>query len=113
MRKLQTKDVFNALRAIKKAGLEEEIKPVLKLAGSGELQVEDVGIEGVLTIIEILTEKKSEQVIYEILAGPFEMEAKDVESMDLDNLIEKLKQLAEENNLKSFFTALAGMIGKK
>ena len=113
MRKLQTSDVFNAMRLIKKANLKEEIKPILKQAASGEMNIEDIGIEGMLSFIEILAEKKAEQGIYDILAGPFEMEAKEVEKMELDALAEKLELLGKENDLKRFFTLLAGLLGKK
>lgn len=109
MRKLQTSDVFNAMRLIKKANLKEEIKPILRRAGEGNLNVEDVGIEGILGFIEILTEKKSEQAIYEVLAGPFEMSPQEIETMTLDLLMENLQQLAKENDLKSFFTILLGL----
>ena len=113
MRKIQTSDVFNAMRLIKKANLKEEIKPILKMASSGELNIEDVGIEGILSFVEILTEKKSEQAIYEVLAGPFEMEAKEVEKMELNDLVDNLDLLSKENDLKRFFTLLVGLTGKK
>lgn len=113
MRKLQTQDVFNTLRLIKKANLREEIKPLLKMAGSGELNVEEVGIEGILSLIEIMTEKKSEQAIYEVLSGPFEKSPKEIEEMDLILLIEQIETLTKENDLKRFFTLLAGLLSKK
>lgn len=113
MRKLQTSDLFSALRLIRKANLKEEIKPILKMAGSGQMEVEDVGIEGILSVIEILSEKKSEQAIYEVLSGPFEMEPEQIEKMDLCTLVERLETLARENDLKRFFTLLAGLNSKK
>lgn len=113
MRKLQTKDIFQALRLIKKANLKEEIKPVLSLAASGEMAVQDVGIEGVLSIIEIFTEKKAEAAIYEFLSGSFEVSPGEVEAMELAELAGNLKRLAQENDLKVFFTALQGLITKK
>lgn len=113
MRKLQTKDIFQALRLIKKANLKEEIKPVLSLAAAGEMSVQDVGIEGILSIIEIFSEKKAESAIYEFLSGPFEMEPEEVEALELMELMEKLNALGEENNLSVFFTSLSGMMQTK
>jgi len=113
MRKLQTSDVFNAMRLIKKANLKEEIKPLLKRISTGEFNIEDAGIEGILGFIEILSEKKSEQAIYEVLSGPFEMDAKNVETMELGSLADSIEALAKENDLKRFFTLLAGLLGKK
>jgi len=113
MRKLQTSDLFNALRLIKKANLKEEVKPLLKLAGSGEMKVEDIGIEGILGLVEIMTESKAEKAIYEVLAAPFQTTAKEVEQMDLLTLAENLETMAKENDLRRFFTLLAGLNQKK
>ncbi len=113
MRKLQPSDLFTALRLIKKANLKEEIKPILKLASSGELKVEDVGIEGILSVIEIISEKKSEQAFFDILSGPFEMDAKQVAALDLNEFADKIEQLVRENDLNRFFILLAGLNSKK
>lgn len=113
MRKLKTADVFVALRAIKSAGLREELKPVLSRAASGEMSVEDVGIDGFLSLLEMLSERKAEQAIYEVLAGPIEVEAKAVADMDLPDLAACLKQIAQENDLKSFFGYVSGLLGKR
>lgn len=112
MRKLQTTDVFNAMRLIKKANLKEEIKPYLKLAASGRISPEDIGIESILGLIETLSEQKSESAIYEVLAPPFEMTPEEVAKMEIEPFIEALQTLAKENNIKVFFTSLSGLIGK-
>lgn len=112
MRKLQTLDVFSAMRLIQRAGIKEGIKPYLKMAASGKCSIDDVGIEGVLGLIEILSESKSENAIYEVLASPFEILPEEVAKMELDSFIEALRTLARENNLKLFFGYLSGMIGK-
>ena len=113
MRKIQSQDIFTALRMIKKANLKEEIKPIIKMAAVGELDVADVGIVGILGVIEILVEKKSEQAFYEVLAGPFEKTAEEIAKMELNELVENLETLAKENDLQRFFTLLAGLLGKK
>jgi len=110
VRKLKTSDIFAVMRLIKKANLKEEIRPVVALAASDEFNVTDLGIEGILTVVEIFTEKKSEKAIYEFLSGPFETSVDDVENMGLNELAENLKVLAEDNDLKTFFTILQGMI---
>lgn len=112
MRKLQTKDVFAAMRIIKKANMREEIKPFIKLASEGSINIEDIGIEGILGLIETFVEKNAENAIYEVLAGPFEVKPDEVASMELNTLKENLEALAKENNLKVFFTSLVGLIGQ-
>lgn len=113
MRKLKTSDVFNMLRTIKKAGMKEELKPYFRLAAEGKLDIEDIGIETVLGLMEIMSEQRSEDAIYEFLAGPFEMDPKEVADLDLDNLINLLGQLAKENDLKVFTKAVSGLISKQ
>lgn len=111
MRKLKTTDVFATMRIIKKTGMKEDLIPLIKKATAENL--EDIGIEGFLTIIEILSEKNSEKAIYEVLAGPFEMTAKEVENLELDELAKLLEQLGNENNVKNFFKALSSVITSK
>lgn len=112
MRKLQTSDMFSAMRLIKKANLKEEIKPILKRASQKGISIQDVGIEAILDFMGIMSEKNTEQAIYEVLAGPFEMKAKEVEAMPPTQLVENLKELAKENDLKAFFQALFGLMSK-
>lgn len=112
MRKLTTPDAFECIRIIKKANLKEEIKPYVKQAASGSLNVEDIGIEGMFGLLEIMTEKKAENALYEVLAGPFEMTVEEIKKLDINTMAQNLKQIEEENNLKSFFSFVSGLISK-
>jgi hypothetical protein len=98
---------------IKKAKLKQELKPVMELAAKGELKVEEIGIEGILTVIEIFSEKGSEQALYEVLSGPFEMGASTIESMEISDFADALEVISKENDLRRFFTVLSGLISKK
>ena len=113
MRKLNTADVFAALRVVKAANIREEIRPVLALAADGKASVQDVGIDGVLTIIEALAGTKAEKALYEALAGPLECAPDDVAAMGITDLVEAMQGISEENNLKDFFGWLSGILGKK
>lgn len=113
MRKIQTSDVFAAMRLIRRAKMREEIKPFLKLASTGELSVEDIGIEGIIGLLEMVGEKQAEQGIYEVLSGPFEIATDEVAKLELDALIENLQALAKENDLKRFFTLLVDLMSTK
>jgi hypothetical protein len=113
MRKLQTPDVFNALRAISKANLKEEIKPIIKKAIEEKMNLEDAGIEGVLSMIDFISQNRCEQAFYEVLSGPFEMAADEVRKLDLVIFADNLETLAKGNDLKRFFTLVANMIIKK
>lgn len=112
MRKLNTSDVFAMARVVRASGMREELRGLIKRAAESGAKVEDVGIDGFLTILEALAEKKAESAIYEVLSGPFEVTVQEVSVMQLDELTEKLTQLAEGNDLKRFFKWLSGILGK-
>lgn len=113
MRKLITSDVFNMLRIIKKSNLKEELRPYFRLAAEGTLNIQDIGIETILGLMEIMSEQRSEDAIYEFLAGPFAMNPEEVAKLDLDTLVNLLSQLAKENDLKVFMKAVSGLISKQ
>ena len=113
MRKLQTKDAFNAMRLIKKANIREDIKPVLKMAATGNLKVEEIGLEGMLVLIESMTSEQAEKAIYEFLSGPFELEPEKIQEMDMKMLTEKIKEMGKDEGLKDFFSFLSGLITLK
>lgn len=113
MRKIVTTDVFSALRLVQKSGLKDKLVPVIENLAKNPESVERSGIIGFLTIIEVFAENSCEQMIYEWLAGPFECKAKEIANMELDELAKRLEQLAEANNIRSFFTSLSRLITKK
>lgn len=111
MRKIKTVDVFEALRLVQKSGLKEELVPVIeKLANE---TVEHAGIMGFLTLVEVFADAKSEKLIYEWLAKICECSPKEIAEWDLDTLATNMNTLAEENDLRNFFTSLSGLISKK
>lgn len=113
MRKLNTTDVFAALRVIRAANLREELKPLLKRAADGSANIEDVGIDGIMSALEMLAEKKAERAIYEVLSGPLEISPDEVGALDILEFAQKIEQIAKENDLKSFFGYVSGILGKR
>lgn len=112
MRKLNTSDVFALARVIRASGIRDELRPLIRRASESNAPVEDVGIDGFMTIMEALAERKAENAIYEALSGPFEVSAEDIANMPLPQMVEKLSALAQENELKSFFGYVSGILGK-
>lgn len=124
MRKLIASDIFAALRVVsaieKKQGIETTIKDLVKNAenetkadGDDKTAKERnddfivrVGVSGVFKIIEIATEARVEGLVYEFLAGPFEMTPADVQNMPLPDFVENVTRLTKENDLSSFFTSV-------
>ena len=111
MRKIMTKDIFAAMRIIKKSGMKQRLIPLIEKAA--EKDVAEVGIEGILTVVEVVSETGSEKALYEVLAGPFEMTPQEVESMEMDKFTEMLTELGEQNNIRNFFKAVSGLITSK
>ena len=112
MRKLNTADLFAACRIISRESLRDKIKPIVASASVSGISVEDIGIETLLTILGVLSEKGSEHAIYEVLSGPFEMDAKEVSELDSNTLFDKISELAMENDLQAFFMRLSGILGR-
>ncbi len=105
MRNFNTSDIFQAARIIKKYDIKEIIKPLAKMGEQKNVDIEDLGLEAVVTI---LSDEKSEKAFYEIVALPFEMDYKEIANIDIDVLLEKIEGL----NLLRFFK-LAGQLNLK
>lgn len=104
MRKLQTSDVFELGRVVKKVGLKKELKEIaIKTNKSNEEADEySLGFDFVFGIIEKFIEKESENAIYDFLSGPFECSPEDVKRMDPIDLVEGIFEIASIDKWKSF-----------
>lgn len=106
MRKLKTKDVPVLCRCLKKLGLKDKFRDIAKEDGSAADKW-DKGFELIWGLFDVATEAEGESIIYEFLAGPFEMTPEEVADLDFDVLGANMKQLAAENNLAGFFKLAA------
>ena len=109
MRKLKTSDVPALSRCLKKLGLKEQFRELALKSGSSADRWAD-GFDLVWNLFDKATETGGEVAIYEFLAGPFEMTPEQVADLDLEVLLENLKNLVEENNLGSFFNIAARLM---
>lgn len=117
MRKLNTADVFAFCRLVKATDAREQLRGIVsavaKRKDAGEpVDVTQVGVDGVLAIVEAAVEPKAEALVYKFLSGPLECKPEDVASMDLADLIPALREMAEINNLTVFFDSVSGILGK-
>ena len=106
MKKLTGKHVFAMAKIIKAANLKDELGEVIAKAQTGEMSTEKVGIEGLMTVINACGDDKVEQRVYDLLDDVFESKVAD---MSLEAIGQSFKQLAQENNLMSFFKS-AGLL---
>lgn len=109
MRKLKTRDVPALCRCLKKLGLQEQFRKLASEADNAQ-DVFDKGFDLLWGLFDAATEETGEQPLYDFLADPFEMTAEEVADLDLDILLDNLKQMAEENNLLVFFKSAAKLM---
>lgn len=109
MRKLKTKDAPALCRCLKKLGLKDKFQTLAREANS-VADVWEKGFDFIWDLFDVATEQDGEQVLYDFLAGPFEMTPEEVAELDFDVLMACLKQLAEENNLTGFFKSAAKLM---
>ena len=114
MRKIITADVFAFARVIKASGMREQLTAFIrKLAAQGkELDVEAVGYEGLLVMIEALAERKAENALYEALGSIAEMKPSDIQNLPPAEFFKLFKDISEENDIKAFFGYVSGILGK-
>lgn len=140
MRKLNTTDVFNLCRLVKATDAREQLRVIVAEAARQKeeykaakaaaeaarkagkkvpdpkppelLDVTQVGVDGILAIVEAAVEPKAEALAYKFLAGPLECKPEEVAAMELDALLPALKEIAEANNLTTFFDSVSGILGK-
>lgn len=109
MRKLETGDVFALCRCLKKLGVKEKFQAIAKDANTVE-DIWDRGFDLVWDLFDVATETNGESELCTFLANPFEMTPEEVTHLPIDELFDKLKQLAAENNLLTFFKYAARLM---
>lgn len=116
MRKLNIKDAFTLARIIKKADIKEEIADfanriaVKKNSKDEMVNTEAVGLEFVITLITSLSNKETEQEFYSLLADiRGDITADDVSELSIPEVLDNIKTIIRENDIKSFFTSLSAL----
>lgn len=116
MRKLNIKDAFTLARIIKKADIKEEIagfanRIAVKKNGKDEtVNTEAVGLEFVITLITSLSNKETEQEFYSLLADiRGDITADEVSKLSIPEVLNNVKTIIRENDIKSFFTSLSAL----
>ena len=109
MRKLKTADIPACCRCLKKLGLEEKLRALAKKSNT-MADAWDNGFDLFWDIFDRATEADGEAVIYSFLAGPFEMTAQEVADLEVPDLLERMKQLAVENDLVGFFRSVGSLM---
>ena len=110
MRKLSIKDAFTLARIIKKADIKEEIADFANNSKDETVNTEAVGLEFVITLLTSLATKETEQEFYSLLADiRGDITADDVSKLSIPEVLDNVKAIIRENDIKSFFTSLSAL----
>lgn len=115
MRKLQTTDVFSALRLAQKIGVREEFKEfALKTKESGKKKTkEELGFDFLFGVLEKATNEHAENEIYIFIADLLECKPEEVRTMKPITLFKELEKVADIEEWKDFFGYVRRLIMKK
>ena len=103
MRKIVLSDVPKLARIIKSTNTRETILKAYEDGKREGADAEVIAASVFFSVFESCGDKKTEEQIYELLAGIMEKKPEEVSGISLDKLIEDIKVIAQENNLVSFF----------
>lgn len=111
MRKIQTQDVFKFARIVKRTNAKAEIAKIFEKKPDKEDKEdkddisEKVGIQIILTLLEVCSDEETEEKIYDLIGGIAERSTEEMRSQSLEVTIGQIKQIFTENNMKAFFDA--------
>ena len=104
VRKMNTSDLFDFLRLVKKIGIKDDLKGVVsKFTANKEATQAEIGVDVAFAIMEIFSDNKAEEEIYNFLSKPFQCAPEDVKNNDLTDTIQKITEIADVEMWKSFF----------
>ena len=75
-----------------------------------KINIREVGIQFIVGCISKLTTDKAIDRLFEILAGPFEMDAQELKNMDTEKFLDLFVQFLDTidaENIKGFFKSVA------
>lgn len=97
MRNLQTRDLFDLARLVKKLDIKKDLNEIDLEKGQ-----EKVGIDIIFTVLEKASDKGIENSVYEFLSKPFEITKEEIACMDPIELIDGIFKIASIEKWKTF-----------
>ena len=115
MRKLGLKDAFSLARIIKAAGIRKEITDFAEIVrGDAKKQdLEAIGLEFFIVLIESVSDESTERKIYELYADIKGVTPEEVSMLGFAEIKADIAELMEVNDLKSFFSSLSALMSKQ
>ena len=112
-RKLLVKDTAAMAQIINKMDLREDMTQLIIDVTSGEKGGEELGVNLIFMLIEGACKKGVIEDLYSFIGSVIEIPGEEVAELPLEDLIEKLKEVADAESWTSFFkTAVRSIITK-
>ncbi len=116
MRKINITETLKAVNFVTSVGMEAEVKEIAALVKSGKkVNVQEVGIQFFIGCVSKITDDKALVRLFDIISGPFEIEAEVLREMPAEEfmplLVEFLDTIDAEN-LKGFFKSVSVSLGR-
>lgn len=108
MRKLNTSDLFKALRIMRKAKVDKEIQNIVNSIGGEEVNEREIGVNALVAAVMSVPDAEAE--IYDFIGGIAERD--DIASMPIGEFFAILGDIAKANDLKAFFGSALRTIGQ-
>ena len=116
MRKISITETLKAVNFITSTGLENEVKNMAELVKSGKkINMREVGIQFMVGVVGKLTTDNAIDRLFDILSGPFEIEAEVLKGMSTEDfmpLFLDFMDTIDAENLKGFFKSVSVSIAK-
>lgn len=114
MRKLTLPDTFAFARILKAADIKSEIvnfskEIIARKSKKQEINIDEIGLEFVVTLITAAADVKVEEKIYSFLASVCEMDVENVKKLNLSQIKEIISEIITENDLKTFFQSASAL----
>lgn len=111
MRKISIVETLKTVNFVISNGMEEEVQKMAFIAKSGgPINIRELGIKFIVECTGKLTTDKALDRLFEILSGPFEMDAEELKNMaaeDFMTMFIEFLDTIDAENVKGFFKSVA------
>lgn len=111
MRKISIVETLKTVNFVVSNGMEEEVQKMAFIAKSGgPINIRELGIQFIVECTGKLTTDKALDRLFEILSGPFEMDAEELKNMAAESFMElfiEFLDTIDAENVKGFFKSVA------
>ena len=102
MKKLKTKHLFKMIQIIDICGIANEIKNINLNSGDNNAETQTkLGLELMSCVVSKLW--RAEQEVYELLAELNDRPVQEIKNLEIDEIVELLKELVQKGIVEAFF----------